>query len=463
MKRLTLLALILRRPFELHTSFASPTQLQLNFNYHNIGQPNLMSDALESFSVTRKGASRAGPSTRTRTARTPEVQPDPDAQPIRQIAPVPSGSTLEPITSSSTLEPDNTASVEKGKAPETAGKGPPGTVGLEPNDEWKHKAALVDLVSAYGRGDLSKGQAVLKGSAAIEALAGTTDRSRDLLLEGFLSGLESNHQSGTHRGRRLSDVFETTSRDGRGGSERDEEEENFEWRREETQAEHIRSNKRVREEDFPWFEETQHFNRTQLNDSSRKTRIILERARSDIPTVQSWVQLARGGPGNFPPSEWTNILRGRPVNLNNVYGNMHVSHPVQENVGNLGGISIRVAQAEPAKRIRSAIEWTASWQRAAQATSVVFPHRNDELRQYGEYISSLFTATGAEYHSRIFLYDEAIRGLVGGGKTILLTDTQAFHHFYTAIMLPGGVESNRFSKRRATGPNSEICRRFNKS
>lgn len=337
--------------------------------------------------------------------------------------------------------------------------------------EWRYEPYLVDQVSGYQRGETSRTQAVLKGTAHIEALVGATQQFRDNLLAGYLGAFRGDggierERGGDHgeeggRSEGLSALLAEAIKHGgpRGGGEA---EENRGWEDGEgSNGETSRGQKRLREEDFPWFEDTKHFNDTHLSESSRKTREILEQARRDISLVQSWVQLAHGAPANFPSSEWTNILRGKAVNLDSVFTNVHIAQPVSENVGNVGGLPIRVVSSEPAKKIRTAGEWFSAWFRAAQATGLVFPHRRSELFEYGERIIELFRASLPEQHGRILLYDKAVRGTVGGGETILLTDETAYRNLYTAIMLPGGIETGRPTKRRASGPSDEVCRRFN--
>jgi hypothetical protein len=202
-----------------------------------------------------------------------------------------------------------------------------GTEGVQTQDpplggeeEWKAQPVLVDQVSSYRRGAVSRTQAVLKGSAHVEALVGKTQESRDRILTGFLDELRSGGSSsersriGGSDGERgaLPALLTEAIRHGTGGGGRGGEEETEEVRGwgegEELEGEGSRGQKRPREEEFPWFEDTKRFNEARLSESSRQTRAIIERARRDITLVQSWLQMAHGAPANFPGSEWTNIL-----------------------------------------------------------------------------------------------------------------------------------------------------------
>jgi len=90
-------------------------------------------------------------------------------------------------------------------------------------------------------------------------------------------------------------------------------------------------------------------------------------------------------------------------------------------------------------------EWTSTWNATVKAIKFTFPHRERELREYGEYIEGHFSARIQSSHRKIILYDSAIRNEVGGGQNTLLTDTHHFSRFYSAIVMPDGVESNNIS------------------
>jgi hypothetical protein len=69
----------------------------------------------------------------------------------------------------------------------------------------------------------------------------------------------------------------------------------------------------------------------------------------------------------------------------------------------------------------------------------LFPHRYDELKQYGDYIEELFSTKSTASHPKLFKYDVAVRYKVGQGQNILLTDRSEFTRYYKAIVMPDGV------------------------
>ena len=81
-----------------------------------------------------------------------------------------------------------------------------------------------------------------------------------------------------------------------------------------------------------------------------------------------------------------------------------------------------VTDPEPKKRISTAAEWSVSWRRASKAICFAFPHRKDELLEYGDHIVSEFAAKITSSHHKILLYDVALRNEVAAGQHALLTD-----------------------------------------
>ncbi|KAF9035524.1 hypothetical protein BJ165DRAFT_1305023, partial [Panaeolus papilionaceus] len=136
----------------------------------------------------------------------------------------------------------------------------------------------------------------------------------------------------------------------------------------------------------------------------------------------------------FPSSEWTNICKGQPVNLDVVLSSLHLVHPPKMNSGNLGGVEVELGRTDPVKHVSTASEWSSAWHCAVRAITFVFEHRGDELREYGLWIERLFAARLTSSAPRIILLDKAIRNFVGGGQQHLLTDRLAYDNLFDAIL-----------------------------
>ncbi|KAF9039398.1 hypothetical protein BJ165DRAFT_1531485 [Panaeolus papilionaceus] len=109
-------------------------------------------------------------------------------------------------------------------------------------------------------------------------------------------------------------------------------------------------------------------------------------------------------PSGFPYSEWSNILKGNPINLDKVLSSLHRVHAPKESTGCLGDVEISIGHSKPSRRIRNQSEWSSSWNRAIRGYVFIFPHRRDELVEYGEWIEQQFESlveVSAETKSRV--------------------------------------------------------------
>ena len=222
--------------------------------------------------------------------------------------------------------------------------------------------------------------------------------------------------------------------------------------------------RRVFESQMPWYTKEEEARRSGNKDCEESRRILHLFAR-DYKVVKQWIQTSRTAPLGFPGSEWDNIIRGQAVNLDAVFSSLHHVSAPKENVGRVGHTEISLGRSEPAKKVQTSGEWTSAWNATIKAVKFAFPHREQELREYGEYIEGHFSAKVISAHRRIILYDIAIRNEVGGGQNALLTDSHRFSRLFSAIVMPDGIESEhaRLGSKRTTGKNSktEICNRFN--
>jgi len=224
--------------------------------------------------------------------------------------------------------------------------------------------------------------------------------------------------------------------------------------------------KRLFERDMPWFQR-ESTSRQTANPSCSKTREILTQFAGDYNIIKHWINVSHSAPHGFPAAEWENIIKGRLVNLDSVLSSLHHISPVKENVGRVGSTEISLGRTEPSRKVKTSGEWTSAWNATIKATSFAFPHREDELREYGDYMDREFSSKVVSAHRKLILYDEAVRGEVAGGQKILLTNRHHFSYIYSAIVMPDGIESE-FGKSSTstsgpgvTKPHADICRRFN--
>ena len=187
---------------------------------------------------------------------------------------------------------------------------------------------------------------------------------------------------------------------------------------------------KLSESNMPWFVKLAEPDSGVSHASCEETRKLLLVYNWDISRLKFFIKIARSSPTGFPSSQWEWILKGDPVDLNQVFASLHHIVPDEERKGRMGDMEISFGVAEPKKHISTAAEWSASWRRAYKVIFFTFPYRKDELNEYDDYTSS---------HHKLLLYNVALRNEVAAGQHILLTDHNRFSRLYSAIVMPDGV------------------------
>ena len=220
---------------------------------------------------------------------------------------------------------------------------------------------------------------------------------------------------------------------------------------------------------MPWFVADGDISRNTSNARCLETCRLLRAFNRDVAKAKFLVKIAPNSPSGIPSSQWERILKGESVDLNQFFASLHHVIPDEERTGRLGDTEISFGVAEPKKKISTAAEWSSSWRRASKAISFAFPHRREELLEYGDYIESEFAAKITSSHHKLLLYDIALRNEVAAGQQTLLTDFHKFSRLYSAIVLPYGTEIGGTEcecqpgkkPRSQKGDKPEICNKFN--
>ena len=220
------------------------------------------------------------------------------------------------------------------------------------------------------------------------------------------------------------------------------------------------------ESDMPWYRKPSHV--ASSNPSCSETRRLLRIFNRDVANAKFLIKVADDSPSGIPSSQWERILKGDAIDLNQIFASLHHIVPDEERTGRLGDAEISFGVSEPKKRISSASEWSSTWRKASKAIAFAFPHRKEELLDYGDYIEAEFAAKIVSSHHKILLYDSALRNEVAGGQHVLLTDHHRFSRLYSAIVMPDGIESGsdklpgrKPGKSTQPGDKPEICNKFN--
>jgi hypothetical protein len=174
----------------------------------------------------------------------------------------------------------------------------------------------------------------------------------------------------------------------------------------------------------------------------------------------------------FPESEWTNILSGRVVNLDVVFGGRFTTSNDNRRTEVLGEIEIKYGTAVPKRTVTSVGDWVIAFTRTTLATTYAFPHRASELVEYSTYILDLFTATNIAFHDRIIAFDKAVRTRVGTTRSVELWDFERFADLKLTYVDSTGsgigahaAQSSSQSRQTGAGSKSsrkgEACNRWN--
>ena len=95
-------------------------------------------------------------------------------------------------------------------------------------------------------------------------------------------------------------------------------------------------------------------------------------------------------------------------------------------IESVGGMELKFRVAKPGKQVKMSGDWFIAWGIYSRAATYIFPHRKEELNEYGTQTLSLFAATTSLPHSSIINLDKGIQACVGECRNLLLTDQGAF-------------------------------------
>ncbi|KAF8816682.1 hypothetical protein BYT27DRAFT_7076620, partial [Phlegmacium glaucopus] len=220
---------------------------------------------------------------------------------------------------------------------------------------------------------------------------------------------------------------------------------------------------KLNKSNMPWFNPNEESTPDIIHPSSQETCRLLRIYHGDIAKLKFYAKIIPNSPTGIPSSQWECIFRGDSIDPNQILTSLHHTVVDEERKGRLGDAEVSFGFPEAKKHVRTASEWSTTWKRAAKAASFAFPHRRDELLDYGDYIKEEFAAKLPSSHHQIILYDIALRNEVGTGQHVLLTETHCFTRLYSAIVMPDGIESQLTSSFTCK-PNinkPKICNKFN--
>ncbi|KAI1783138.1 hypothetical protein LXA43DRAFT_1047830 [Ganoderma leucocontextum] len=219
---------------------------------------------------------------------------------------------------------------------------------------------------------------------------------------------------------------------------------------------------------FAWASENTDAEKA-LRPELQKTIEFLRNYEADIKSAKADLRNSVTVP-EFPDAEWTNVLLGKPVDLNHVFSGQYTLEQDEKHVQKFGLVELSYRTATPSKIVKNAGDWIIAWQRTTAATLYAFPHRRAELDGYYLHIFSLFSAVHTSHHACILDYDRAVRKRVAAKRTLLLTDTHEFRDLHVQFIdtfgaSASGKNAEEGKKRGGSAPKprgEEACRRWNR-
>lgn len=350
---------------------------------------------------------------------------------------------------------------------------------------------ITDIIKQYDHGDVSKTFAIARITSALEFTA-ERDPAKEQALQSYLEQLDQiDHvQHRAHTG--SSNTFTARGQDNRspapsavpsqsdldsqlGGSGSKHDRHPFQYdpdypsddggssgdgSSDDDETKPSRKRPKLDESEMPWYKEEARGRRSGRESCVQSSQMLRTYGR-DISKVKQWILTSTVAPTGFPPSEWENLLRGKPLNLDVIFSSLFHVLPVKENRGRIGDNEISLGYTEPSRKVQNVGDWTVAWNIAARATEFLFRHRREELQSYGEYIQGEFSARRPEAHFRVLRLDQSIRNEVGGGTSVLLTDFDRFDKHRSAILSSDGLFALQDQRAPGRSRTIELCHRFN--
>lgn len=328
-----------------------------------------------------------------------------------------------------------------------------------PNDNNEASKQCNAVIERYRTGSLAKVDAVLELHRSIPRTEEATDEQFRSALQAYLSMLDDADKlrdSAAKRGD--APPGREDGAESEGGDIPPEDEHNRKRRRtgsdsesdtEDLGAETVLPKSLVDESKLPWVIDEQ-LHPVELSSSLRLTRDSLRLWSTNPKRYKASLVNAVRCP-EFPDSEWTNIIEGKPINLDVVFAGHYSTSYDQRHIEKLGSIELSFASAKPSKHVRTIGDWVIA---------------------YGTYITGLFGAIHESLHYRVIEYDKAVRKYVSARRDRLLTDTTHFSNLYQTHISSSGAavlddeqrsqtKQGRSGDSRKRNSRAEACRRWN--
>ena len=335
------------------------------------------------------------------------------------------------------------------------------------NEPLSTPQQCMDIVQDYGK-DLFTKVTAIKSILAIfdksTANGAVQEHQADTAIGTYLAMLDQHDNT-----RSLAAMRGERSNDDQHEEDGDERAPAPKRHRSESPGAHISSKKRVPDESlFAWLANDNSDN-TALSPNQELTRKLVQNHVLDLKASKRMVLGAKRVP-EFPDSEWNNVLAGKAVNIDVVFSGMYSTITDNRAIENIGDLELHFGAAKPAKTVETHGDWVVAWRIVFKATRFIFPHRETELEEYNDYITSYFALIHPSAHAKVLNLDRAIRKHVGSVNNVSLNEFSKFRYLETRHLQghgagESGASSKEKSKQRdASDPTwrkSDPCRLWN--
>ena len=196
-------------------------------------------------------------------------------------------------------------------------------------------------------------------------------------------------------------------------------------RRSKSSGTHISSKKHVPDESlFSWLANDDS-NNTTLSPNQELTWKLVQHHVLDLKASKQMVLGAKHVP-EFPDSEWNNVLAGKAVNIDVIFSGMYSTIMDNRAIENIGDLELHLGAVKPAKTVDTHRDWVVAWRIVFKATHFIFPHRETELEEYNDYITSYFVSMHLSTHAKVLNLDRAIRKHIGSVNNVSLNEFSKF-------------------------------------
>ncbi|KAI0718716.1 hypothetical protein C8T65DRAFT_570178, partial [Cerioporus squamosus] len=203
-----------------------------------------------------------------------------------------------------------------------------------------------------------------------------------------------------------------------------------------------------------------------------RTAELLDEYRVDVAAAKADLLRSTIAP-EFPDSQWTNLLLGKPVDFDTLLSSHYSSKGDDKRVEQIGDVELSFGSREPTRKVSSYGDWVTAFEMYRDATLFAFSHRKNELSTYRTHIIGQFKNNNDVFAGRVIEYDRAVRKKVSENRSLLLSDVFEFFGLYVQFIAPTGANVVATAVEAASGPGggrvkgkstarkAEPCQRYN--